>query len=89
MPEKELAKCNKTILIDEPTELNSILFRAFRSGNTKLYLGEDALITIPRFLRIRYINWDKQGLINKNVQRMMHSGIFKYRTHNSELEVLA
>ena len=39
--EGELYKCNRSIHVDEASELNSILLKGLKASNSHLYLGQD------------------------------------------------
>jgi hypothetical protein len=48
--ENELRKCNGTVLLDEESELNSLLARGLLAGTSGLYLGMDKVLVSSRYM---------------------------------------
>jgi len=86
-PEAELSKCNGTVLLDEAAELNAILLRELRAGNSRLYLGKDKILTSPRYLQIQNMDFDRRNLIHDRFQSIIHSGIFAHDTVNRKFKM--
>jgi len=86
-PETELTKCNRSILLDEPLELNAILLRAFKNGHLNLYLGKRGVLAIPRFLMVDNANLERNDLIHRRFQGLINAGVFKHDTYNSQIQL--
>jgi len=88
---QEFAKCSKRIFVADMYELNSILAKAYKNRPCqKVYEGkEPVLVGSNYFLSFTNMDEDKSGRINRRIQSLLHTGIYKqtvYKSSKLELE---
>jgi hypothetical protein len=87
VPEEELAKCNKSILLEEPKELKTIFLRSLRHGNSSLYFGKDEILQVSKYFRFVITDWERSGVLQRRMKSLFHSGLFHYDTTDPEFEL--
>jgi hypothetical protein len=78
--DSELLKCDNSILIGEPLELEMKMIKLIKSGHVAskyLYMGKDNYLPINSFWMMGPLLFDRQKIVYTQFQAVIHSGIFK------------